>query len=494
MPERQERGRAQAGCVFGLITLLVGVGMGIALTLSVLGLSFDVLLQGARGNATAVVAVLPTSARPEPMQGQAAPGRRLVWSAPLALDSDTSDPDMLVISRNFDREPDNDTLTYLSPDRASVRWESQPLGDNGNSWVVTYGDTMVLVADEARLIALRRDNGVLAWEAPLTDAIAATICRDCLQVFGDVAVALPQDGVVQAFRLSTGAPLWNLRLREPTRQLVRVGELVGVPDELPDDISYGALYLYDPRDGSPQGEIMPSCDEQGGYERRVSYYMDVGYDPGGRTLIWLVPSSPVCLLSYDVATGAISRTMLEEFTSSDLEPRSSLWAGDTLYLSDTERIYAVGPQERRLLLSAEDYDLWPLAANERVLLVEAQRTRGSTRSELWVVDAASGERLWERVLLGDDPLLEREDDTGNFTATLLGDSVALVEQNSEGEQIVYELLGLSDGASRVRTVLAVADPDTYIRGVTWGRKHVFLSINELYGVELTSGRTAYSWP
>jgi outer membrane protein assembly factor BamB len=493
MPERREQQGARAGCVVGLITLLVGVVMGVVLTLSILGLGFDVLLRGASQGATPVVAVVPTSARPEPMQGQAAPGRRLVWSAPVPLDSDTSDPDLLVISRNFDREPDNDTLTYLSPDRASVRWESQPLGENGNSWVVTYGDTMVLVADEARLVALRRDSGALAWEAPLTDAIAASICRDCLQVFDNVAVALPQDGVVQAFSVDTGAPLWSLRLREPTRQLVRVGALVGVPDELPDDPSYGALYLYDPRDGSPQGEIMPSCEEQGGYERRVSYYMDVGYDPGGRTLAWLVPSSPVCLLSYDVATGTISRTTLEDFNTSDLDPRNSLWAGDTLYLSDTDKIYAVGPQERRLVISAEDYDLWPLAADGRVLLVEARRTRGSSRSELWVVETAGGRRLWERVLQGDDPL-EREGDTGDFTATLLGDSVALVEQNGEAEQIVYELLGLIDGASRVRAVLTVEDADTYIRGVTWGRNHVFLSINELYGVELTSGRTAYTWP
>lgn len=492
MDGERRAGRVGLGCGVGLLTLLAGVVLGVALTLSLLGLSVGALF-GGRREAVPPAPMTPTMERPAAIQGQAMPGRRLIWGRPIPLDSDTREPDLLVISRNFDREPDSDTLAYLSPDSASVRWESQPLGENGNSWVVAYGDSIVLVADGGRLLGLRRDSGALAWEAPLTDAIADSICADCLQAFGDVAVALPQDGVLQAFDINTGAPRWSVRLREPTRQIVRVGELLGVPDRLPDDSSYGALYLYSPADGSPQGEIVPSCKEEDNYERFLSYYMDTGSDPSGRTLIWLLGSSPICLMAYDVASGVVSRTWLDDFSSSDLSARNTLWAGDTLYLSDGDRIYAVGPQASRRLISAEDYDLWPLAAGEGVVLVEARRTRGSTRYELWAIDAQSGERRWERVLVGDDPQ-ESPDDTADFLATLVGDAVAVVEQHEEPEELTYELIGLADGARRARAALAVADPDNYIRGAVWGDGHLFLSINELYGVELSSGRTVYTWP
>jgi hypothetical protein len=374
-----------------------------------------------------------------------------------------------------------------------VRWESQPLGENGNSWVVTYGDTMVFVANEARLFALRRETGEVAWEAPLTDSIADNICHECLQVFADVVVALPQDGELQAFEVATGAPRWSKRLREPTRQLVRVGDLVGAPDSLSTGDSSGALFLYQAADGTLAGKIEPTCAPPGGSEQGVSYYMDTAVSPDGRTLAWLIGTTPVCLVSYDIASQKLSRTAMADYNSSDLGERTSLWAGDTLYLSDTDQIYAVGPQQARMLLRAEDYDLWPVAANANTLLVEARRSRGSSRYELWAVDLGSGERRWAHVLEADDPM-EYRNDTADFVATLVGDSVALVEQHAEPEQVVFELLGLNDGASRARATLSVNDAGSFIRGAIWGNAHVFLTIDELYGVELSSGRTVSHWP
>lgn len=495
MGEERRSGRARAGCVVGLGTLLVGVALGVWLSLSVLGLGFDVLLRRAFVTGeTPVVTVPTTAARPEPIIGGAAPGRRMVWEEPIPLDTDTQEPDLLLVSRNYDREPSGDTITYFSPDRQAVRWESPPLGDQGSSWVVTYGDTVVLVADGARLVALSRDTGALAWEAPLTDSIAESICDECLQVFADVVVALPQDGQIQAFDTATGAPLWTKRLREATRQIVNVGGMVGVPDRESEESNDGVLFLFNPRDGSPAGSIKPTCKAAGDpYEATVSYYDSAGRDPAGRTLVWLLRTSPVCLVAYDVRTGAISRTMLDEFRGSDLSAKASLWAGDTLYLSDEAQIVAVGAQESRAVIASEDYRLQPLAANGDALLVLAQRSRGSSRLELWAVDARSGERRWDRVLAASDPLGYRGD-TGDFAATLIGDTVALVEQHDEPEEIIYERIALADGSSMARAALQVDDASDYLRGATWGRALAFLPIDELYIVELSSGRTAYRWP
>ena len=492
----ERTGRAGRGCMLGLVTLLVGIVIGVGLTLKLLGLSFDTLIGSATApNGTAVVGAAPTEApAPVPIQGQVAAGRRLIWKAPIPLDTDTQEPDMLVLSRNFDPTPSVDSLVYFSPDKRSVRWESAPMGDNGSSWVVTYGRQVVLVADGERLVALSRDTGAHVWEAPLTDSIANSLCENCLQVFADVVVALPQDGTLQAFNVATGAPLWTVRLREATRQIVNVGGLVGVPDSESAASSSGALFLFKPQDGSLVQTLKPTCKTtDSSYEGTMSYYSHTERDPSGRTLVWLLSGSPVCLVAYDVGSGVFSRTTLKPFGSSDLAPENSLWAGDTLYLSDDKQIMAVGPQTSQQVVASTDYDLRPLAAGEGVLLVQAQRTRGSARLELWVVDVRTGAHRWERTLKATDPLTS-PNDTGDYTATLVGDTVALVEKHKEPAEIVYEQIALADGSSRAKTVLQVNDAGNYIRGALWGHSYVFLPINELYAVELASGQTAYRWP
>ncbi len=489
-------GRVGGGCALGFVTLLVGIAIGVGVTLNLLGLGVEALLrQPPSANGTAVVGAPPTATPPPvPIQGQAAPGRRMVWAAPIPLDTDTQEPDLLVISRNFDNDPSTDSVVYLSPNQRMVRWESPPLGQNGPSWVVTYGADVVLVADGERLVALSRATGQQLWVAPLTDSIADSICMNCLQVFGEVVVALPQDGQLQAFNTATGAPIWTKRLLEATRQIVKVGALLGVLDRESAETSRGALFLFKPQDGSAAGTVKPTCTQAGDFfETNINYYNRTEHDPAGRTLVWLAGSSAVCLLRYDVGSGTLSTMKLDELDNRHVTLEQSLWAGDTLYLSNGNQLVAVGPQTHRQVLASEDYDLRPLAANETVLLVLAHRTRGSSRYEVWVVDVQTGEKRWERILKADDPL-DSPHDTGDFAATLLGETVLLVEQHAETKELIYEQIALADGASRVRTVVPVSDPTDALRGVLWGQKHVFLSSNELYAVTLADGQTVYHWP
>lgn len=500
MPERQWRGadggQARAGCVVGLLVLLVGVLIGTGLTLGALGVGWGVLFGRLFNPSGSPVVMVGATATPEPraIQG-AAPGRRFVPVPPVPLDSDTSVPELLVISRNYDRKAS--TIAYMSPSGDGVRWESAPLGDNDEyRWVVIYNDEIVIAAVGTRLLGLSRANGEQLWEAPLTDAISPNICTDCLQIFGDVVVALPQDGELQAFSVANGAPRWHVTLREATRQIVRAGELVGVPDEPADGGSGSVLRLFDPRDGAEAEPFTPQCPDRNDsdYMRSPGYYSPIAQDPSGRLLLWLTSGSTTCLLSVDAQTRQVlGRTYLDGFYSFELDPGTTLWAGDTLYLSDGRRLVEVAPQGMRVLLAQDAYTISPLAAGQGTLLVLAQRTRGSSRYELWAVEIESGQRRWEQVFTATDPM-GPNGDTGAFTAALVGDAVAVLEQQGADEQLIYELINLSDGASRVRTQIVTADQSDDLRAAVWSREQLVLITDELYTIDLATGQILFRWP
>lgn len=485
-----ESRRAGPGCLIALAVLIVGVLIGASGMTAFFGLGLSEILARAGGRAQPVL-VVATPTVPVQIVGGAAAGRRMVLRSPIALDSDTSEPDLLVVSRNYDR--DSDTIMLYSPDAGAIRWESAPLGGNGYSWQIAFSPQMIVVVDQAQMIGLSRADGAKIWEAPLTDELAYNICRDCLQTFGDAVVALTSDGVLQAFSISRGNPLWSARLHEATRQLVRVGDLVGVPDSLVKGDSEAGLFVYNPQDGSLERTIEPTCaGEVGSYEDRPHYYDPILVDPQSGALYWMLDSAYCLFRTGTGPLGGEQRIVNQKFRS--FSEDRDLIADGALYLSTGEQIYLVDGQGAvRLLLEDEDYDLQPLEARGDVLLALARRTRGSSRLELWAVGVGSGERRWTRVLEANDPIVGSFDG-GNFAVHITGNAVALIQQLDDPEHFQFELLDLENGTSRVNVPVQEADPGNDLRGIAWGNRMAWAAIDELYGVSLEDGQTLTRWP
>lgn len=485
-----EQRSPRPGCIIALVALVLGVVAGASGMAAFLGVGLSELAARASGELAPVLReVTPTPATQ--IIGGAAPGGRLVWRAPIPLDSDTREPELLVVSRNHERK--SDTLMLLSPDDGAIRWESAPLGEDGSSWVVAHSAQTVIIADGSRLVGLSRADGATAWEAPLTDKIFYNVCRDCLQVFGESVVALTDDGQLQAFNAERGTPLWSVRLNQATRQMLRVGELVGVPDSLSKDDSEAGLFLYSPSDGALVRTIEPSCAAEGSsYEDRPHYYDRIVADARSGALYWMLDSA-YCLLRVGAGQfGGGQPTIDESFRSFDED--NALAADGSIYLSTGDALAVVDEQGAvRQLLRDEDYDLRPLEVGPGALLALAQRTRGSARLELWLIDPATGERRWAHPLTAHDPI-DGPYDSGDFAAHIVGSSVALFEQLEEPEAVRFELISFADGASTVSAEVRVEDAGDYIRGVTWGSGTAWLALDELYGVSLESGATVSRWP
>jgi hypothetical protein len=488
--------RTGLGCTISLAVLILGIVIGAAGMSAFLGVGLGDLIARASGLGGATPPGATAGLRPTPspeMQiiGGAAPGSRLIWRAPIALDGDTREPDLLVISRNHDRK--SDTILLFSPDAGAVRWESAPMGDKGNSWVVAYAAQTIIVADESKLTGLSRADGSKLWEAPLTDRIFYNGCADCLQVFGDVVVALTDNGELQAFSAAKGAPLWHVRLNQTTRQLLRVGDLVGVPDTLAKESSDAGLLVYNPADGKLERMIAPSCARAGdGYADHPGYYDRVLADPQAGALYWMLDGT-ACLLRVEMGAGGGERRTYSEGLP-NFEDHNTLLADGVIYLGADKTIYAIGAdgQARKLIVN-EDYDIQPLEAQGGALLALAKRTRGSSRFELWMIDAQSGQQRWARVLKAGDPS-SGPYDNGDFAAHMTGGSVALIEQLKDDKTMHFDLLSLKDGTSSVSAQLQVADASSSIHGVTWGSRTAWLAMDALYGVSLESGATLSRWP
>jgi hypothetical protein len=384
------------------------------------------------------------------------------------------------------------TLAYIHGDDRSIRWESPPLGDRRYERVIVPGPEHVYIADGTRLLALARSDGSLAWERSLTDSIANT-CRDCLQVSGGRVAVLAQDGVLQAFDAQTGAASWNVRFREQPSQLVRLGDSIGALDE-PDGAPGATLHLFRLADGAPAASGTSFCPEARGTGRYPGIYDRVYPEPDGAGVVMLISASYGCVLRLD-SRGEVDWLVPTEGTWIERGSISApVLTAEIIYIGTGAGIVAVdGPAGAvRELAAAEDYDLTPIAFEDRTLVVEAIRTRGSRRDEVWGVDAASGERRWGHTLLSQERVTAA-DEIGGWTGRLVPQGFALIQAAPLSSQIQFDILSLTDGAAIVSATLPTSQAFTRL-AAAWSDREAWMRIDRVVVLDLASGQTRYSWP
>jgi outer membrane protein assembly factor BamB len=118
--------------------------------------------------------------------------------------------------------------------------------------------------------------------------------------------------------------------------------------------------------------------------------------------------SPTCIQRWDTRSLKLDwSSQLPENFSSSIDSVIPVLASDTLYLAYGHEVLAVAAKtgDVRSLVQDEDYDFSVAAIHDQHLILQARRTRGSTRYELWDVDAATGKSRWT-VDLGENRPME----------------------------------------------------------------------------------------
>jgi outer membrane protein assembly factor BamB len=134
-----------------------------------------------------------------------------------------------------------------------------------------------------------------------------------------------------------------------------------------------------------------------------------------------------------------------------------------------------------------------------MLLVQASRTKGSEQHELRGVSPSSGETLWRYELQGTKLMGWGSNNfgAGTWTIALVGDRLAVIQVISEGDEalldtIVVDILDVLDGTIEVETKTPINDDHWMGTALTKGR--AYLTIRNLYSVDLETGTVDWEWP
>lgn len=418
---------------------------------------------------------------------------------------DTNQADMLVITH----QTEGYALAYLDNTAETVRWESGDYTDYPSLLQVTANDQHVFVVYKDTLTAYNRIDGAVGWQATLSDEIFSSC--ECLQIFPETLLALTDDGVIQAYETNTGTSTWSLRLNTTPRGLYRVGDQVGVLDEVEESIVlrlFDALTGQSTRNLQPRGRNEPFGDDS---PQLPGVYDPVYQDATGQYLYFFMGFfEPGTVQKWDSLTGElvweVTGPVHEIKPDYDEHP---LFADGRIYIGNGHTLGVVdeASQTYQSLTNSADYELRPLAVQSNVLLILAERTRGTTRQELWGLNAANGALLWQYVPTA-DTYLEPEHYSSVTSSgggwmvlwpqqTAQADAILVFQIFSEPDEVVLERLNVTEGTtSAVDTIdLGEISGSTFFtdlgeyRGIQW-----LLIERKMYALSLETGLLERRWP
>ena len=353
----------------------------------------------------------------------------------------------------YDPDADNRFVGLLNGETGKLTWKAAPLTGDGVPDSIMAGSNLVYVANGTDLLAYRRSDGTLAWQATMTDKLnygESTLLATAVRVVTNNA-----DQTIQAYNADNGSPVWSKRLSGYDRGLHLIGSSLMVIDYVNEDNTYGLIFL-DLFSGEQRNVILPTCTYND-YENHINPDSGFVYDAVANALYLVYDSTYGCVQRIDLSTGqAVWSTAGEQNFNFAPEGFQSLLTDSTLYFSDDAGIMAVDKSTgaMKVLLSNSDYELLPLRLAGDKLIVRARRTRGTDKYELWAVSAASGEFQWKIDLQTAEPIdspnemVGLVDKTGwGWTWRLTQAGLTVIQFQGQPNQVTLRTYSLTDGTS-----------------------------------------------
>lgn len=262
----------------------------------------------------------------------------------------------------------------------------------------------VYLAAKTRLMWIDRKTGETT-ESSLQDELP-TGARTTLIAFPDQVVALSKDGSLQGFSKKEGRRLWTTRLNTTPDHIFSIADKVGVLDEQKNKRGF---VLFQPDSGKEAGRVMPAgpnwtfrSDPQ-----TLSFpaSSNIVLDPDGHSVYFLFGYyAPYSIQRWDMATQEkkwATAVDLEDSIISSL-PYAPLQTDKYVIFGSEKKGVVVDKTTGAVIFSIREkessYKLRALGIVDGTLLMDALRTRGTTRHEIWGFDLTSGDRLWQSII------------------------------------------------------------------------------------------------
>lgn len=414
------------------------------------------------------------------------------------------------------------SATHVQDGQRTIRWETEVGTDENRPEVNTAIDrTMIYLSVNDRLQALRQADGELLWEARLSDLVKSR-CKSCIRVANGRVVVLSVDQVLQALDVATGEAIWQVRLNDDSAPSSRLGSVgfalagqqILVIDGTEDASHVKEIRIYNATDGAVVRRVSPTCSDAGASQsdRRLDWQSSVLVDERNNKVYTVIegPGSSPCVQNWDISSGELVwEVQLPEDSKLaqgvpgglHIDPSSpffvlgerSLYVPVATAVSDSAIVrIELASGQPDLLLEVEDFATMPLGEQGNMLIVRAKRTRGSERTELWGLDRASGERTWQHelqanVLLNLDPGIGQE-----WAYRLTSRGLTVIQLMADPDQLQVQMIDVPTGQVVYETSSRL--DNVFWTGVTWTSNTAYLTIRNLYSVDLATGIAAWEWP
>jgi outer membrane protein assembly factor BamB len=412
---------------------------------------------------------------------------------PNLLIASAQDTGSKVAGAFYDSDADENFVGLLDASHNKLLWKTGALEEGGVTLV--QGGDLIYTANGANLSAYKIADGTLVWQAEMKDSLN----------YGDVpllvtagrVIADTADQSITAYDAASGDLIWNRKTDYTDRSLRLMGDSLVVVDSNGDS-SGENLFFLDPVSGSQQQRLTLVCtlDNQ---DSQIDSDTGLVYDAKGNALYLVFEQG--CVQRIDLAGKQQTWNSVDENTF------NFLYEGFTPLISDTDVYFSNGSDlvqvtksdgAIKTLVSNPDYRLVPLVQDKDTLIVRAKRTRGTTRFELWGIDAATGSVTWQKVLEKAEPIDPPDEMAGlvddndwAFTWYSSADGLVLLTFSGEPNQLTLETLNPDDGTSRTKHTLSLSrvSGDFYSipSVISWQGNVVFLNIDSnLYQLDVST--------
>ena len=391
-------------------------------------------------------------------------------------------------------------LTMLDFDQEPIlRWQATDLGEQSYQSIYTIaGDNVVLVS-KTNLSLLRRSDGIKIWETSLSDQLP-TSCDSCLVVSENTIFALTQIGVLHAFDLITGQQKWSKSFEKWHEGIAIFDNNPIVVHEIEGVL---AIVTYDGTNGQILKKSNPTCpnyiftDDPQEFEMNSDliindkfYYLLYGF--------W----EPGCFEKWNPSTNTMEWQSLlpETLVRSD---QHILFSDEWIFIA-AERSNQIWKIESKngnasLFLENENYSIRPVEFQDNILIVQAIRTKGSSRYEIWGYDLTSGDRIWQII-----PQAFRSievnassiiDSAGVYDIHLTSNKLILLQAFDDPARITFDQIDLASGVVQKQTSFTLPDQTVFsLSLIGWQDQIAWLDTDEIYGFDSFTGQPIAQWP
>jgi len=390
---------------------------------------------------------------------------------------------------------EKDYFGVVNTSSGKMRWKVELTNDDRT--VMAGGSDLAYLANGSSLSAYQMADGSLAWQTEMSDIPGYD--ETSLQVTPDRLIVYTLDHVVTAFETESGEQVWSRQLASYHDELMVMNDYLVIRDTQTGTYDE-AFFFLNILTGEEQSSFAPGC-EGDGYASSLDTHSAVIYDVPENAIFVFMDVGCVVRFNTEALKQDWSNYQPDVLTQSSSDA-SSLITSSTVYFGIDGSLTRLNKKDGEIhgIATVENYDLVPLLENEGVLVVRAKRTLGSTRFELWGMDADSGEVLWQKEMPNSEPIDPPDamsglvDDTNwGFTWHPAQEGLWLVTFQGEPGKVVLERIDLSNGTvldSQTLKIKGVGDEFYSIPSVIeWvGGLGYFNIDSSLYALDLVEPR------